>query len=176
MAEPTIASRPWSTPHLGQARGCGATNLKAGALSLLHASRSKPATVPIARAAASVGWHRARLDGTVIREELHRLITWEERHQRLLARLLVAAVLTLLIDVVGAVAVWHWEAGPKGSDIHGFTDALFFSTYQVLTVSSSMKNPLTAAGKLINVLLELWAVLVVSAIAGSFATFFTSSD
>ena len=60
--------------------------------------------------------------------------------------------------------------------MHGFGDALFFSTVQVLTVSSSMKNPLTAVGKTVDVVLELWAVGVVTAIAGSFATFFSSGD
>ena len=46
----------------------------------------------------------------------------------------------------------------------GFGDALFFSTVQILTVSSSMKNPLTAAGKTMDVVLELWAVGVVTAV------------
>jgi hypothetical protein len=112
----------------------------------------------------------------VIGEELHRLFTWEERHRRLAARLLIAGALTLLVDFVGAVVVWNWETGVKGSDVHGFGDALFFSTVQVLTVSSSMKNPLTAVGKTVDVVLELWAVAVVTAVAGSFATFFSSGD
>jgi hypothetical protein len=112
----------------------------------------------------------------VIAEELHRLFTWEERHRRLAARLLIAAALTVVVDLVGTLVVWNWESGLKGSDVHGFGDALFFSTVQVLTVSSSMKNPLTAVGKTVDVVLELWAVGVVTAIAGSFATFFSSGD
>ena len=112
----------------------------------------------------------------MISEELGRLFTWEERHRRLAARLLIAAALTVLIDLVGTIVVWNWETGVKGSDVHGFGDALFFSTVQILTVSSSMKNPLTAAGKTMDVVLELWAVGVVTAVTGSFATFFTSGD
>ena len=70
----------------------------------------------------------------------------------------------------------NWESGIKGSDIHGFGDSLFFATVQVLTVSSSVKNPLTGVGKVIDVVLELWAIGVVTAVAGSFSTFLGSGD
>src|SRR5205823_995670 len=77
----------------------------------------------------------------VLREELRRLVTWGERHRRLLARLLIVLLLTVLVDLVGAVLAWRFEEGVKGSDIHSFGGALFFSTVQILTVSSSLKNP-----------------------------------
>ncbi|HEY2373269.1 MAG TPA: hypothetical protein VGH82_12145 [Gaiellaceae bacterium] len=112
----------------------------------------------------------------MIGEELRRLFHWEERHRRLTARLIIAATLTILVDVIGALVVWNWESGLKGSDIHGFGDSLFFATVQVLTVSSSMKNPLTAIGKVTDVALELWAIAVVTAVAGSFSSFFGSGD
>ena len=78
--------------------------------------------------------------------------------------------------MLGALLVWNWESGIKGSDIHGFPDALFFASVQVLTVSSSLKNPLTGIGKIVDVALELWAIGVVTAVAGSFSTFFASGD
>ena len=40
----------------------------------------------------------------------------------------------------------------------------------------SIKNPLTGVGKIVDVVLELWAVGVVTAVAGSFSTFFRSGD
>ena len=64
----------------------------------------------------------------------------------------------------------------KGTDIHTYGQAVFFSTVQVLTVSSSLKNPLTVAGRVLDVVLELWAVFVITAVAGSFASFFHSGD
>ena len=112
----------------------------------------------------------------MIREELRRLGTWEERHRRLFARILIAIGLTAVVDLVGSILIWHWERGLKGSDIHGFGDAVFFTTAQLLTVSSSMKNPLTATGRVVDVALELWAVLVVAGSAGAIATFFQSGD
>jgi hypothetical protein len=68
-----------------------------------------------------------------------------------------------------------FESGEKGGDIHGFGDAVF-SAVQMLTVSSQIKNPLTSAGRIVDVGLELWAIFVVAVIAGSFATFFSSGD
>lgn len=112
----------------------------------------------------------------MLREELRRLGTWGERHRRLLARILIAFGLSVSVDLVCATLMWSYESGLKGSDIHGFGDAVFFSTVQILTVSSSLKNPVTAAGQAVDVALEFWAVFVITAVAGSFASFFHSGD
>src|SRR5690348_2760016 len=99
-----------------------------------------------------------------------------ERHRRLLARLLIALGLTVAVAIVGSALVYVFESGKKGSDIHGLGDAVFFTLVQLLTISSSLKNPVTTAGKVIDVLLEAWAVFVITAVAGSFASFFNSAD
>src|SRR5690348_7511416 len=112
----------------------------------------------------------------MLREELTRLRTVEERHHRLLARLLLAFLLSLAVFVVGTILIWAFESGRHGSDIHGLGDAAFFTAVQLLTVSSSAKNPLTSEGKIIDVVLEVWAIFVITAVAGSFASFFTSGD
>jgi hypothetical protein len=112
----------------------------------------------------------------VIREELDRLFALEERHRRLFARLLIAVGLTVAVAVIGSLLIYHFENGKKSGDVHGFGDAVFFTLVQLLTVSSSLKNPVTAAGKLVDVALEAWAIFVVTAVAGSFASFFTSGD
>ena len=109
-------------------------------------------------------------------EELRRLITWSERHRRLLARVTIAFCLSVAVDAVCATLMWSYESGVDGSSIHDFGDAVFFSTVQILTVSSSLKNPVTNAGQIVDVVLELWAVFVITAVAGSFASFFLSGD
>jgi hypothetical protein len=112
----------------------------------------------------------------VLREELSRLFTVEERHRRLLARLLLAFGLSIVVFAAGTVLMWALESGRKGGDIRGFGDSAFFCAVQLLTVSSQIKNPLTSPGKIVDVGLEVWAVFVVKVVAGSFATFFSSGD
>jgi hypothetical protein len=112
----------------------------------------------------------------MVREELKRLFTWQERHRRLAARLIISLGLTLAVLAVGSVLIWIFESGKKGGEINGFGDAVFFTVVQLLSVSSSLTNPVTAVGKVIDVALEAWAIFVVTAVAGSFASFFSSGD
>jgi glucose uptake protein GlcU len=112
----------------------------------------------------------------MIREELARLCRYEERHRRLLARMVLALGLSLVAFTIGTALVWLTESGQKGGDIHGVGDAAFFTAAQLLTVSSSMPNPVTPGGQVVDVALELWAVFVITAVAGSFATFFSTGD
>jgi hypothetical protein len=112
----------------------------------------------------------------MIGEELRRLASWEDRHRRLLSRLAIVFSLTLLVGVVGAILTYVFEKDVEGGDIHGFGDAVFFSTVQLLTVSSQLKAPLTTGGRVVDVFLEMWAIFVVTGVAGSFAAFFASGD
>jgi hypothetical protein len=49
----------------------------------------------------------------VIREEWSRLFTFEERHRRLIARLLLAFGLSIVVFGIGSVLVWWLESGQK---------------------------------------------------------------
>jgi hypothetical protein len=107
-----------------------------------------------------------------IREEVRQLRDVQTRHRRLLARLLLVVVLTLAVDAVGTVLVYAFERGAEGSAVHTLWDAFFFTTVQLLTVSSQMPNPLTTGGRLVDIGLEIWAVVVVAGSAGAVASFF----
>ena len=111
----------------------------------------------------------------MIGEEIGRLSSWEERHRRLIARLALVFGATLVVDVIGTVLVYVLERHARGSEVTSFGDAFFFSTVQLLTVSSQLRNPLTTAGRVVDVGLEVWAVLVVAGSAGAVASFFQSS-
>lgn len=112
----------------------------------------------------------------MIGDELARLLTWSERHRRLMARLLLVLAATAVVDAIGSVLIFVVERHARNGDIHSFGDALFFTTVQLLTVSSQIRNPLTAAGRVVDVALEVWAVIVVAGSAGAVATFFQSAD
>ena len=109
-------------------------------------------------------------------DELARIGRYEERHRRLLARLILVVTLTAIVDVVGTVLMYFLERHAAGSKVTSFGDALFFTTVQLLTVSSQLANPVTGWGRVVDVGLELWAVLVVAGSAGAIAAFFQSAD
>ena len=111
-----------------------------------------------------------------VRDEWQLITSYGEHHRRLLGRLGLVLVLTVVIDVFGAVAMFMLERHSAGSQIRTIGQALFFSTVQLLTVSSQMPNPVTPAGRVVDVLLEVWAVIVVAGSAGAIASFFQSND
>ena len=106
-------------------------------------------------------------------KELKSLLKYEERHQELLARLALVMIATALVDVAGTAAIYFTDRHAKGTEISSLGDAFFFSTVQLLTVSSQIKNPLTTWGRVVDIALELWAVVVVAGSAGAIAAFFT---
>jgi hypothetical protein len=108
----------------------------------------------------------------MIRNELSDLLRWEDRHRRLIGRLLLVGLSTLVIDVTGTIAIFFLERHVKDTEIHGMFDAFFFTTVQLLTVSSQIKNPLTVGGRIVDIALEFWAVIVVAGSAGAIAAFF----
>jgi hypothetical protein len=93
-------------------------------------------------------------------------------HMRLRRRLKEALILVGLVDLVGTGLMWLFEDDARRSEIHNLWDAFFFSTVQLLTVSSQMRNPVTTGGRLVDIVLELTAICLVSGIAGAFASFF----
>jgi voltage-gated potassium channel len=112
----------------------------------------------------------------MIGEELSRIVTWGDRHRLLLARLSIVLIATLVVDVLGTVAVYFAERHAPNTEITSLGDALFFTTVQLLTVSSQIKNPLTTTGRVVDVVLELWGVLFVAGSTGAVAAFFLDSD
>jgi hypothetical protein len=112
----------------------------------------------------------------VLRQELDNLRGWQAHHHRLVARLLLILIATLIIDVIATFVVYFAERRAHDTDIHTLGDAFFFSTVQLLTVSSQIRNPLTPLGRIVDVILEIWAVLVVAGSAGAFAAFLQDAN
>jgi drug/metabolite transporter (DMT)-like permease len=113
---------------------------------------------------------------SAIVDELARLARFQDRHRRLLARLALVFGATVVIDALATVAVYFLERHAKGTEVKSVGDALFFTTVQLLTVSSQIKNPLTPWGRVVDVVLEVWAVVVVAGSAGAIAAFFLQGD
>lgn len=93
-------------------------------------------------------------------------------HLVLRRRLKAALLLVGVADAVGTVLMWHFEDDVRPGHIHNLWDAFFFSTVQLLTVSSQMPNPVTTGGRIVDIFLELIALCLVTGVAGAFASFF----
>jgi hypothetical protein len=115
----------------------------------------------------------ARLFADVGRE-LHRVARGAtHEHWKLRRRLAAAFAVTLTIDLIGTALMYTFEHGKQGSEITSVFKGFFWVTTQLLTVSSQMQNPVTTGGRVVDIFLELWALTVVTTVAGSFAAFLT---
>lgn len=92
-------------------------------------------------------------------------------HAHLRRRLLTITVATAIFAVICTMIVYLSERHAPGTEIHSVFDAFLFSTSQLLT-ASSVANPKTNFGKVLELFFDIWAITVVAALAGSFGAFF----
>ena len=105
--------------------------------------------------------------------ELRMVLRGESRtHRFLRSRLCFLLLSTVALDAVATVLMYLFEHDARGSDFHDVGGALFWVSAQLTTVSSQMANPVTTAGRVLDIVLELWAISVVTTAAGSLAAFF----
>ena len=92
-------------------------------------------------------------------------------HGRLRDRLVAIALVTVGIDVICAVLAYLFEQHQKQSQIKSLGSALFWTTTQLLTVSSSIQNPISLPGRVLDVLMEIYAITVIGSLAGALGAF-----
>ena len=92
-------------------------------------------------------------------------------HERLRDRLVAIALATVGIDLVSAVLAFLFEHHAAQTQIKTVGSALFWTSTQLLTVSSSMQNPISPPGRVLDVLMEAYAITVVATLAGSLGAF-----
>ena len=94
-------------------------------------------------------------------------------HFRLRRRLIVIYGATFVVAIFGALAVFFFERHAPNTEIHTYGDAIFWTSAQLLTVSSQLKNPISTGARVLDIFFEIWAISVVAVLAGSVGTFFT---
>jgi hypothetical protein len=98
------------------------------------------------------------------------------RHASLRRRIAEIVLSILVVDAIGTALMLGFEHDAARSEIANVGDALFWTTAQLLTVSSQMKNPVTTGGRIVDVFLMAFAITVVASLAGSFGSFFRHGD
>ena len=93
-------------------------------------------------------------------------------HVRLRSRLGSLLAASVALDLVASVVIYLAEQSQSGTGIKTFGDALFWTSTQLLTVSSNLPNPLSTPARILDVVLQIWAISIVAILAGSFGAFF----
>jgi hypothetical protein len=87
---------------------------------------------------------------------------------RFRTRIATLAGASIALDLVAAGLALAFEHGAQDA-FSSYFDALFWTTTQLLTVSSSLPNPERALTKVLDVVLEAWAIIVVASLAATFS-------
>jgi hypothetical protein len=96
----------------------------------------------------------------------------EGPHRDLRDRILLIMFATVIAALIGSVLVYGFEHDAAGSEIATFGDSIFWTSCQLLTVSSQVRAPMSTGGRIVDVFLELYAITVVTTLAGSWGAFF----
>ncbi|HEY7932303.1 MAG TPA: hypothetical protein VID48_00630 [Solirubrobacteraceae bacterium] len=92
-------------------------------------------------------------------------------HRRLRDHLLTIAVATVGIDLLCAIVAFVLERHSSQTEIKTFGSAAFWTTTQLLTVSSQIKNPISTGGRILDVFMEAYAITVIATLAGAIGSF-----
>ena len=98
---------------------------------------------------------------------IQRLRHPETSNERLVARLAVLVIVTVVIDLVLAFAFYGLERNAPETEITSYGDALFWTSSQITTVSSSLRNPITSGGRALAVATDFAAIAVDSVLFGT---------
>jgi hypothetical protein len=93
-------------------------------------------------------------------------------HEHLRSRLVFLFVATVVLDAVASVLVFLFERDADGTEITTVGDSVFWTSTQLLTVSSQLPNPISTPARVLDVFLQAYAISAVAVLAGSFSAFF----
>jgi hypothetical protein len=93
-------------------------------------------------------------------------------HRHLRSRLGALLMTTVALDAAASLVVYLSERRARGTGIHTVGDALFWTSTQLTTVSSQLSNPISTPARVLDVLLQAYAISVAAILAGSFGAFF----
>ena len=93
-------------------------------------------------------------------------------HEHLRSRIAFVVVATVVLDAIASILILGFERHAHGTEITNIGDAVFWTSTQLLTVSSQLPNPISAPARVLDIFLQAYAISVVAVLAGSFGAFF----
>ena len=107
-----------------------------------------------------------------VREVLKVALALTPTHQHLRFRIVFLLVATVVLDAVASVLIFAFERHAAGTEITTLGDSVFWTSTQLLTVSSQLPNPISTPARILDVFLQAYAISAVAILAGSFGAFF----
>jgi hypothetical protein len=92
-------------------------------------------------------------------------------HSRLRDRLVAIALITLGVDLICAVLAYVFEHHQQQTQIKSLGSGLFWTTTQMLTVSSNIQNPISFPGRVLDVVMEIYVITIIGSLAGALGAF-----
>jgi hypothetical protein len=96
-------------------------------------------------------------------------------HRRLHARVVGIVVTTLMLGFLVTCTMWAFHGLERSRSVEELLECGVWTASQLLTGGSSLQTG-SALGHALEVLLELWAITVVAALAASVAAFLMQRD
>jgi len=95
-----------------------------------------------------------------------------EVHKHLRDRLFVLGFLTAVLWAICTVLMYFFERHAKGTDIHNGWQAAYWTASQMTAIGSTFANPRSTPAYVLDMLLKLYDVVIVAALAGAMGAFF----
>lgn len=92
-------------------------------------------------------------------------------HGALRERVTALFAITVAVDLICAVLALVLERHVPQTDIQSFGSALFWTSTQLLTISSQIHNPVSFGGRILDIGIEAYAMIVVATLTGSVGAF-----
>ena len=106
------------------------------------------------------------------RRELRAILRAETPvHRRYRDHLTAILVVTIGVDLVCTVLAYFLERHAAGTEIDTLGSAFFWTSTQLLTVSSQMKDPISFGGRALDIFMEAYAITVIASLAGTTGAF-----
>jgi hypothetical protein len=92
-------------------------------------------------------------------------------HRRYRDHLTIIVVVTIVVDLLCTVLAYFLERHAAGTQIHTLGSAFFWTSTQLLTVSSQISDPISFGGRALDIFMEAYAISVVATLAGATGAF-----
>ena len=109
--------------------------------------------------------------GSAAREVRDVLRAATPTHRRLRDHPVTIIVATVGVDLLCAIVGFLLERHSQQTEVKTFGSAVFWTTTQLLTVSSQIKNPISVGGRILDVFMEIYAITVIATLAGAIGSF-----